>query len=233
MEILKAQNVCRTFGTKDAPVHVLHDVSVDFHRGQSVAIVGKSGCGKSTLLHILAGIDLPTSGQVYVEGRNLAALDDEARTILRRQFIGLIFQAFNLLPNISARDNVALPLVLDGCAQGDAASRATSALERVGLKQRIEHLPSRMSGGEQQRVAIARALVTEPKLLLADEPTGNLDSENSRLVTRLLYELCAEHNMAMLIVTHDLSVSEQADRIIHMVDGRIASDRPGVSKENK
>jgi putative ABC transport system ATP-binding protein len=186
-----------------------------------LAIMGRSGSGKSTLLTLLGGVDVPTSGQVLLEGRDLAAMDDDERTLIRRRRIGFVFQAFNLLPILTAEENVALPLELDGVPPQQAQERALKMLELVGLEARRDHLPGKMSGGEQQRVAIARALVIEPAILLADEPTGNLDSINSKRITQALRELVDQHGQTIVLVTHDAAVAEQADRVIHLLDGQI------------
>lgn len=230
MHIVEFHKVSRTFGSEETPVPVLREVSLACDAAETVAIMGKSGSGKSTLLHLVAGIDVPTRGEVRVNGQNLADLDDEARTLLRRRFIGLIFQAFHLLPNLSAEQNVALPLILDGKPRRHAAAESAALLDMVGLSHRRTHLPSQMSGGEQQRVAIARALIMNPRLLLADEPTGNLDSQNGAAVMTLLYNLVRERGMTLILVTHDPSVAQGAQRQVHLCDGRIESDVHLVSK---
>jgi predicted ABC-type transport system involved in lysophospholipase L1 biosynthesis ATPase subunit len=229
MIVLEARQVTKNFGTTEVPVPALRGVDLQVSAGESVAIVGRSGSGKSTLLHLLAGLDVPTTGQVFLDGQDVAALTDEARTLLRRRRLGLIFQAFNLLPNLTAVENVALPLILDGRPRSAAHAVAVAALDRVRLQHRRDHVPSRMSGGEQQRVAIARALTLEPRLLLADEPTGNLDSENSQAVTHLLYGLTSEQGTTLVLVTHDTAVAEGARRIVQMGDGRVVSDTGGPS----
>jgi putative ABC transport system ATP-binding protein len=186
-----------------------------------LAIKGRSGSGKSTLLTLLGGVDVPTSGQVLLEATDLATLDDDQRTLIRRRRIGFVFQAFNLLPILTAEENVALPLELDGVAAAQARERAAKMLELVGLAARRTHLPGKMSGGEQQRVAIARALVIEPAIVLADEPTGNLDSANSKRITQVLRELVDQHGQTIVLVTHDSAVAEHADRVIYLLDGRV------------
>jgi putative ABC transport system ATP-binding protein len=223
-----AARVCglsRTFGTGEARVEALRGVDLCVERGRFVAVMGPSGSGKSTLLHLVGGLDTPTAGTVHVGGENLGALDDDRLTLLRRRRLGFIFQAFNLLDVLSAEENVALPLLIDGVAEAEALGRAGAALALVGLAQRRHHLPGRLSGGEQQRVAIARALVHEPLLLLADEPTGNLDSAAGDQVMALLRRLVDERGQAVLMVTHAARHAALADRIIQLRDGRVVDDQ--------
>jgi putative ABC transport system ATP-binding protein len=201
-------------------------IDLSIEAGEMVAIIGPSGSGKSTLLTLLGAIDTPTTGKVLLDGVDVATLSDDERTLLRRHRIGFIFQAFNLIPTLTAVENVDLPLELDGVSEGDARERSLEMLEWVGLAQRADHLPSMLSGGEQQRVAVARALVTKPALLLADEPTGNLDSVSSQQVMRLLRELVDRHGQTVVIVTHDMQVAASADRIVRVRDGLIESDAP-------
>jgi putative ABC transport system ATP-binding protein len=186
-----------------------------------VAIVGPSGSGKSTLLHLMAGLDVPDAGEVFVGGERLATLTDDALTVLRRRKIGVVFQFFNLLPMLTAEENVALPLVLDGQRLRAVRPRARAMLERVGLGHRVRHRPDQLSGGEMQRVAIARALVTEPLLLLADEPTGNLDSHTGEEILALVRDLADRHAQAVVMVTHDARAAAYAQRIVAMRDGRV------------
>jgi putative ABC transport system ATP-binding protein len=189
MYVLEARNLRKSFGEGEAAVEALRGVNLGAKAGEMLAIMGRSGSGKSTMLTLLGGVDVPTSGQVLLEGVDLASLDDDGRTLIRRRRIGFVFQAFNLLPILTAEENVSLPLELDGVPPKVARERAAKTLELVGLAGRRTHLPGKMSGGEQQRVAIARALVIEPAILLADEPTGNLDSSNSKRITQVLREL--------------------------------------------
>ena len=219
MHVLEARELRKTFGEGEAAVEALKGVNFAVRAGEMVAIMGRSGSGKSTLLTLLGGVDVPTSGQVLLEGKDLATMDDTARTLMRRRRIGFVFQSFNLLPILSAVENVALPLELDGLPIVEAQRRASEVLESVGLATRMSHLPSKMSGGEQQRVAIARALVIRPAILLADEPTGNLDSTNGKRVTAMLRRLVDDQGQTIVLVTHDYAMAAQADRIIQLTDG--------------
>lgn len=219
MLVLEARDLTKAYGTAEARVEALRGVDLDVNKGEWVAIMGPSGSGKSTLLNIVGGIEIPSSGQVVLEGVDLATLDDDQRTIMRRQRIGFIFQSFNLLPTLTAEENVALPLVLDGIKPDEASRRALETLEQVGVAHRRHHVPGAMSGGEQQRVAIARALAIQPALLLADEPTGNLDSNMGTQVVKLLRRLVDERQQTIVMVTHDPQVAAQADRIVKVRDG--------------
>jgi putative ABC transport system ATP-binding protein len=221
MFVLEARDLRKSFGEGEAAVEALRGVNIGVQPGEMLAIMGRSGSGKSTMLTLLGGVDVPTSGQVLLEGTDLASLDDDGRTLIRRRRIGFVFQAFNLLPILTAEENVALPLELDGVPTAQAHERAAKMLELVGLGARRDHLPGKMSGGEQQRVAIARALVIEPAIVLADEPTGNLDSANSKRITRVLRELVDQHGQTIVMVTHDAAVAEQADRVIYLLDGQV------------
>lgn len=225
----ETRQVKKSFSSGEAAVHAVRGVTVAIHSGELTAIVGPSGCGKSSLLSMLGAIDTPTSGQVLIGGVDVATLSDYERTLLRRRKIGFVFQAFNLMPTLSALENAALPLELDGVSQREAHERARAGLEQVGLGKRVDHLPSQMSGGEQQRVAVARALVTNPTILLADEPTGNLDTAGGEQVMKLLRELVGEHGQTVVMVTHDSEIAAAADRVLRMRDGVIASDhRPSA-----
>jgi len=224
MNIIEAVGVTKSFFIGELHVDAVRGVDLAVRQSEMLAIVGPSGSGKSTLLNLLGAIETPTSGQVLLEGIDMATLGDTERTLLRRRRIGFIFQAFNLLPTLTAIENVALPLELDGVGETQARERAHAALEMVDLGHRHDHVPSMMSGGEQQRVAVARALVIEPALVLADEPTGNLDSVNSAQVMRLLRELVDSRGQTVVIVTHDSDIAESADRTVHVRDGRLESD---------
>jgi putative ABC transport system ATP-binding protein len=221
MYVLETRELRKSFGEGEAAVEALRGVDLGVQEGEMLAIMGRSGSGKSTLLTLLGGVDVPTSGQVLLEGKDLATLTDDNRTLIRRRRIGFVFQAFNLLPILTAEENVALPLELDGVPAKEAHERAARSLELVGLESRRSHLPGKMSGGEQQRVAIARALVIEPAIVLADEPTGNLDSANGRRITQVLRELVDQHGQTIVLVTHDPAVAQQADRVIYLFDGQI------------
>lgn len=226
MPILETRDVSKSYGSGDAAVAALRGVSTTINAGEFVAIMGPSGSGKSTLLTILGGVEIPTAGQVLMEDADIAQLSDDERTKLRRRRIGFIFQSFNLLPNLSAAENVALPLELDGKSRSESLKIAVDALAMVEMGHREKHLPAQLSGGEQQRVAIARALAINPAILLADEPTGNLDSRQSDRVTRLLIDLVTQRNHTIVMVTHDSSVAAVAGRIIKIRDGAIEFDGP-------
>lgn len=221
--VLETRGLTKTYGQGETLVEALKQVDVRIERGEIVAIMGPSGSGKSTLLTLLGAVDTPTAGEVWLEGVDLATLNDTQRTLIRRHRVGFIFQAFNLLPILTALENVSLPLELDGVPTRTARSRAVAALEQVGMVSRKDHLPSMLSGGEQQRVAIARALAIEPALLLADEPTGNLDRTNGQRIIKLLRSLQTDHHQTIVMVTHDEQVGAVADRIVRLVDGRVAS----------
>ena len=219
MPVLRAADLHKRYGAGDSAVDAVHGVSLELAGGEFVAVVGPSGCGKSTLLHLCGGMDRPTAGTVVVDGVDLAGLDDEALTALRRERVGFVFQFFNLLPTLTLAENVALPLLLAGMSSPAALDRAREWAGRVGLGHRLEHYPARVSGGELQRAALARALVHEPALVIADEPTGNLDSENGQRVLELLRSLNRETGVAVLLATHDPLLASAADRRIPMRDG--------------
>lgn len=220
---VSVRGLTKSYGQGNSQVVALHGVDLDIEAGHFVAVVGRSGSGKSTLLHLVAGLDTPTSGTIAIDGEIISTMNDDQLTRLRRRRVGLVFQAFNLLEVLTAEENAALPLMIDGVGEQEAHDRARVALEKVGLGHRRHHLPKEMSGGEQQRVAIARALVVEPKLLLADEPTGNLDSHNSEQVMELLQALMAERKQTILMVTHDETQASMADRIIEFRDGQVVA----------
>ncbi len=222
MPILLADQLEKTFaGGAAAGVTAVRTVDLAVEAGEFVAITGASGSGKSTLLHMLGGITRPSAGRVLLEGTDLATLDDDALAEIRRRRIGFVFQRYNLLPELSLSENVALPLVLDGTPDARCRSAAHAALEAVGMGHRAEHRPDALSGGEQQRGAIARALVTDPAIVLADEPTGALDSVNSGLVLDLLQRLVRERQQTVIMVTHDAGIAAAAGRIVRMKDGRV------------
>ena len=200
----------------------MRGVSFDVEAGRLVSVMGPSGSGKSTLLHLIGGLDTPTSGSVVIDGSDLAQLDDEELTLFRRRSLGFIFQFFNLLPTMTAWENVALPRLLDGVKMNQVKPRAIELLERVGLGERVDHKPSQLSGGEMQRVAVARALVGDPLLVLADEPTGNLDSASGQAVLELLRKIVAEEGKTVVIVTHDAEAASLADQQVRLADGLLA-----------
>jgi putative ABC transport system ATP-binding protein len=224
MSVLEAHELLKRYGTAEAGVAALRGVSLTVEAGEFLAIMGPSGSGKSTLLTILGGIEEPSSGQVKLEGVDYADLSEDERTILRRRRLGFVFQSFNLLPNLTAEENVALPLELDGVSATEARARSREVLELVEMVPRKSHLPATLSGGEQQRVAVARALAIRPALLLADEPTGNLDSRQSGRVTQLLKQLSEEQQQTIVMVTHDAAVAKAAQRLILLRDGKIERD---------
>jgi putative ABC transport system ATP-binding protein len=221
--IIRFDNVTKRYESADQVV-ALDAVDLDISRGQRVALMGPSGSGKSTLLNLISGLDEPTSGTIFFEDRPLDTMTDNELTLLRRKKIGLIFQTFNLLPTLSAIENVSLPLRLDGIRRRKADKRATELLERVGLGERLTHRPDELSGGERQRIAIARALVFEPVVLLADEPTGNLDSQTGAEIIALLDNLHDEFGTTVVLVTHNDEAAAHCERKIAMRDGRIVSD---------
>jgi putative ABC transport system ATP-binding protein len=225
--LIELTNVTRAYGDGKT-VLALNGISLRIGAAERVAVMGPSGSGKSTLLNLVCGLDRPTSGSVKVDGRELADLSDDARTRLRREKIGMIFQTFNLMPTLTAMENVALPLRLQGAAKRDAAKRAAAMLERVGLGGRSTHRPDELSGGERQRVAVARALVFKPPVLLGDEPTGNLDSVTGAEILKLLDELQKEYASTLLIVTHNDDAASYCDRVVTLHDGRISRDGPHV-----
>jgi putative ABC transport system ATP-binding protein len=219
--VVRAAGLTRRYKMGDAFVDALRGVDLVIHRGEFVALVGPSGSGKSTVLNLIGGLDRPTSGQVWIDALELSATDERALTRHRRQHVGFVFQTFNLLPRLTAEENVALPLMFSGVPHKQRLERARALLERVGLAPRLTHRPSQLSGGEQQRVAIARALVGQPALLLADEPTGNLDSTTGGEIMALLQELNQERDLTLLVVTHDPEVAAFADRVVRLRDGRV------------
>jgi putative ABC transport system ATP-binding protein len=227
MPVLAAKQLTKEYGAGAAKVQALRGVDFEVDAGEFVAVMGPSGCGKSTLLHVCGGIDPPTSGQVLLDGADLTAMDDTARSILRRRKLGFVFQRINLLPTISAVENVALPLRIDGVARKPARERAEAELARVGIAHRAGHFPHEMSGGEQQRVAIARALVIRPAVIFADEPTGALDSRNAEHILDLLCD-CSREGQTIVMVTHDERMARRAGRVIVMHDGQVVDGAGGA-----
>jgi putative ABC transport system ATP-binding protein len=221
--VIQLSNVTKNYGEGEV-VHALRQLDLKIERGERVAVMGPSGSGKSTLLNLVCGLDEPTTGSVQIDGMELAQLDDNARTRARREKIGMIFQTFNLLPTLTAVENVSLPLRLQGLPKRETDQRALAMLTRVGLEARAKHLPDELSGGERQRVAIARALVFKPPLLLADEPTGNLDTATGKEILDLLDDLHREFNSTLLLVTHNVHAAERCDRILTLQDGVIIKE---------
>lgn len=222
MKILDVKNLSKTYGKGDTMVKALDNVSFSVEKGEFVAIIGPSGSGKSTLLHILGGVDVPTSGNVVIDGTDISTLDETALAIFRRRQIGLVYQFYNLIPILTVQENLTLPLLLDG--RKPDKKQINDLVEKLGLSQRLDHLPNQLSGGQQQRVSIGRALVNHPALMLADEPTGNLDSENSKEIVALLRRFNKELNQTVIIITHDEKIALSADRIISIEDGKITRD---------
>ena len=222
---VEARGLTRVFGDEATRVEALRGIDLSVSRGEFMAIMGPSGSGKSTLLHLLGGLDEPTSGSVHVDGQDIGAMSDDEITQLRRRHIGFVFQAFNLLDVLTAAENVALPLIIDGMSEPKANARAKAVLERVGIDKRGEHYPTELAGGEQQRVALARSLCTGPVLLLADEPTGNLDSRNSEQIITLLRKLVDDDGQTVVMVTHDPGHAAMADRLITLRDGRVEDEQ--------
>ena len=222
MDILRIEHLSKIYGKGDTEVRALDDVSFTVPKGQFVAIIGPSGSGKSTLLHILGGVDTPTDGHVYVDGTDITTLDETALAIFRRRQIGLIYQFYNLIPILTVEENMTLPLLLDD-KKVDRA-HFDSLVQVLGLQHRLGHLPSELSGGQQQRVSIGRALMNNPAILLADEPTGNLDSKNSKEIVGLLRQFNKALNQTVIIITHDERIALDADRVIAVEDGKIVKD---------
>jgi putative ABC transport system ATP-binding protein len=219
--IVQAVNLTRQVQSGDQPLVILHEVSFEVQAGESLAILGASGAGKSTLLGLLAGLDVPSGGTVYLDSIDLFGFDEDGRAEVRGRLAGFVFQSFQLLPALSALENVMLPLELRGMP--DARERAGKVLQRVGLEKRMTHLPKHLSGGEQQRVALARAFVTEPKILFADEPTGNLDAENGAQVIELMFEMNSERGTTLILVTHDEALASRCGRQLHLSGGHLVS----------
>lgn len=226
-KLLQAEGLEKHYGSGTAIVSAINGVDLTLASGEFVAVMGASGSGKSTLLHLLGGLAKADAGEVKLAGVNIGRMSDRAVTYLRRKNIGVIFQAYNLMPTLNALDNVALPLLLAGNNRRVAREQAIECLDSVGMRDRAHHRPSQMSGGEQQRVTIARALVTQPKLILADEPTGNLDHQNAERVCKLLTDVAKAPDRAVVVVTHEAAVAYGADRIVILADGEIVDSFPG------
>ncbi|MBS1964538.1 MAG: ABC transporter ATP-binding protein [Chloroflexi bacterium SZAS-1] len=224
MALIQAEELTRVYGAGETAVTALDHASLGVEAREFVAVMGPSGCGKSTLLYLLGGLDRPSAGRVMIDGISIGELTDDALTRLRRQKIGFVFQSFNLIPMLDAVDNAALPLTLDGVAAEKARTRATEWLQKVGLGNRLTSRPDQLSGGQQQRVAVARALVAEPRLVLADEPTGNLDTRSSDEIAGLLRQVADDWGRAVVMVTHDAHIASYADRILFLRDGVIVDE---------
>lgn len=226
MNILEVKNLSKIYGKGDTLVKAVDDVSFTVEQGEFVAIIGPSGSGKSTLLHIIGGVDTPTTGNVIIDGTDITKLKESPLSIFRRRQIGLVYQFYNLIPILTVEENLTLPLLLDG--RKPNKEQIDYLVSNLGLDDRLKHLPNQLSGGQQQRVSIGRALANNPALLLADEPTGNLDSENSKEIVALLRKFNREHNQTVIMITHDERIAQSADRIIAIEDGKIVKDE--VSK---
>ena len=222
MEILRIEKLCKVYGKDESRVDALQNLSLSVQKGEFVAIVGQSGSGKSTLLHLIGGVDRPSSGEIYVDGKSVYTKNQEELAIFRRRQVGLIYQFYNLIPVLNVVENIVLPLKLDG--QKVNEERLEELLEVLGLEDRRNHLPRQLSGGQQQRVSIGRALINAPALVLADEPTGNLDSKNSQEITELLKYSNRKYGQTLILITHDENIALQADRLIRLEDGKIASE---------
>ena len=233
MSVISIQELTKTYQMSEISVHALRGISLDIRAGEFVAVVGPSGSGKSTLMHILGCLDRPTSGQYFLEGRDVSKLTDDELSKIRNRQIGFVFQGFNLLSRTSALENVELPLLYNdsGITAQERKRRALAALAAVGLESRTEHHPNQLSGGQQQRVAIARALLNAPSIILADEPTGNLDSKTSVEVMQILQDLQAQRGITIVLITHDRQVAEYASRIVTFKDGRIVEDIANVRQK--
>ncbi|MEF2246294.1 MULTISPECIES: ABC transporter ATP-binding protein [unclassified Paenibacillus] len=222
MEILKIEHLSKMYGKGETAVKALDDISFSVNKGEFVAIIGPSGSGKSTLLHLLGGVDRPTSGKVFVNNRDIYELNETQLAIFRRRQIGLIYQFYNLIPVLTVEENITLPMLLDGHKVDK--KQFASIVEKLNLQSRLQHLPNQLSGGQQQRVSIGRALISNPAIMLADEPTGNLDSKNSAEIIELLRMFNRTFNQTLIVITHDERIALQADRIIAIEDGKLAKD---------
>lgn len=222
MKILEVKNLSKIYGKGDTLVKAVDDVSFSVEQGEFVAIIGPSGSGKSTLLHIMGGVDIPTNGSVIIDGTDITKLNETALSIFRRRQIGLVYQFYNLIPILTVEENLILPLLLDG--RKPNKEQIDYLVKNLGLDDRLNYLSNQLSGGQQQRVSIGRALVNNPAIVLADEPTGNLDSENSREIVNLLRKFNREHNQTVIMITHDEKIAQSADRVIAIEDGKIVRD---------
>ncbi len=222
MEILKVEHLTKTYGSGENLVHAVDDVSFSVEKGEFVAIVGASGSGKSTLLHLIGGVDRPTSGKIFVDGNDISKMNDDKLAVFRRRQVGIVYQFYNLIPILTVEENITLPCDLDG--RGVDRERLEMILDSFGLRARRKHLPNQLSGGQQQRTSIARALINNPSLVLADEPTGNLDSKSSEEVMSMLKMCNQSYGQTVIMITHNLDIAKQADRIITISDGKIVEE---------
>nr|WP_295228504.1 ABC transporter ATP-binding protein [Ruminococcus sp.] len=222
MEILKVENLTKTYGSGENLVNAVDDVSFSVEKGEFVAIVGASGSGKSTLLHLIGGVDRPTSGKIFVDGNDISRMNDDKLAVFRRRQVGIVYQFYNLIPILTVEENITLPCDLDG--RGVDRERLEMILDSFGLRARRKHLPNQLSGGQQQRTSIARALINNPSLVLADEPTGNLDSKSSEEVMSILKMCNQSYGQTVIMITHNLDIAKQADRIITISDGKIVEE---------
>ena len=227
MEILKVEHLVKKYGKGDNVVNAVNDISFTVEKGEFVAIVGASGSGKSTLLHLLGGVDRPTSGRVYIDGKDIYSLNNDNLAIFRRRQIGIIYQFYNLIPILNVKENITLPCELDG--QKIEKERLDELVKTLGLENRVNHLPNQLSGGQQQRVSIGRAMINNPAIMLADEPTGNLDSKASEEIVSLLKLSNKKYNQTVIIITHDMEIAKQAERVITIEDGKIIKDEKNLS----
>ena len=228
MEILKVENLTKTYGSGENLVHAVDDVSFSVEKGEFVAIVGASGSGKSTLLHLIGGVDRPTSGKIFVDGNDISKMNDDKLAVFRRRQVGIVYQFYNLIPILTVEENITLPCDLDG--RGVDRERLEMILDSFGLRARRKHLPNQLSGGQQQRTSIARALINNPSLVLADEPTGNLDSKSSEEVMSMLKMCNQSYGQTVIMITHNLDIAKQADRIITISDGKIVEVGQGLGR---
>ena len=222
MEILKVENLTKTYGSGENLVHAVDDVSFSVEKGEFVAIAGASGSAKSTLLHLIGGVDRPTSGKIFVDGNDISKMNDDKLAVFRRRQVGIVYQFYNLIPILTVEENITLPCDLDG--RGVDRERLEMILDSFGLRARRKHLPNQLSGGQQQRTSIARALINNPSLVLADEPTGNLDSKSSEEVMSMLKMCNQSYGQTVIMITHNLDIAKQADRIITISDGKIVEE---------
>lgn len=229
MDILRTENLSKIYGVGDKKVNALDNLSLEIMKGEFVSIIGPSGSGKSTLLHMLGSVDRPTEGKIYIEGTDISSMNETESALFRRKNIGIIYQAYNLIPTLNVEKNISLPMLLDGVKPDKEEFH--KIIEMLGLSERLNHFPNQLSGGQQQRVAIGRALIYKPSIILADEPTGNLDSKNSKIILELLKRSNKEYNQTIIMITHDEEVALSADRMLTIIDGKVVSDK-AISHEN-